>query len=55
MKFESQWPKGSGEVSFKANYSRFSNFSSGGHYVHRSKTIFSYFGRGSSKQHSYEV
>ena len=39
MKFESHWPKGSGKFSFKANYSRFSIFSSGGHFVHRSKTI----------------
>ena len=39
MKFESHWPKGSGGVSFKANYSRFSIFSSGGHFVHRSQTI----------------
>ena len=27
------------ELAFKANYSRFSIFSSGGHFVHRSKTI----------------
>ena len=40
MKFESHWPKGSGKVSFKANYSRFSIFSSGGHLVYRSGTIF---------------
>ena len=39
MKFESHWPKGSGGVSFKANYSRFSIFSSGGHFVHQSQTI----------------
>ena len=26
MKFESYWPNGSGGVSFKANYSRFSIF-----------------------------
>ena len=39
MKFESHWPKGSGKVSFKANYSGFSFFSSGGHFVHRSKTV----------------
>ena len=43
------------ELAFKANYSRFYIFSSGGHFVHRSKTIFSYFVRGSPKQHSYEV
>ena len=36
MKFESRWPKGSGEVSFYGNYPRFSIFSSGGHFVHRS-------------------
>ena len=39
MKFESYWPKGSGGVSFQANYSRFSIFSSGGHFVHRSRTV----------------
>ena len=39
MKFVSHWPKGSGKVSFKANYSGFSIFSSGGHFVHQSKTI----------------
>ena len=39
MKFESYWPKGSGGVSFSANYSRFSIFSSGGHSVHRSQTV----------------
>ena len=39
MKFESHWPKGSGGISFEANYSRFSIFSSGGHFVHRSATV----------------
>ena len=41
MKFKSHWPKGSGGVSFnfKANYLRFSILSSGGHFVHRSKTV----------------
>ena len=39
MKFESNWPKGSGGVSFYANYSRFSIFSSGGHFVHWSVTV----------------
>ena len=39
MKSESHWPKGSGKVSFKANYSRFSIFSSGGHFVHWSGTV----------------
>ena len=39
MKFESHWPKGSGGVSFKGNYSRFSIFSSGGHFVHQSETV----------------
>ena len=40
MKFESHWPKGSGGVSFLSKfYSRFPIFSSGGHFVHRSKTV----------------
>ena len=39
MKFESHWPKGSGGVSFFRNYSRFSIFSSGGHFVHLSGTV----------------
>ena len=39
MKFESHWPKGSGGLAFKANYSRFPIFSSDGHFVNRSKTI----------------
>ena len=40
-------PRVQEELAFKANYSRFSIFSTGGHFVHRSKTVFSYFGRGS--------
>ena len=39
MKFESHWPKGSGGVSLKANYSRFSILSTGGHFVPQSKTV----------------
>ena len=39
LKFESHWPKGSGGVSFYGNYPRFSIFSSGGHFVHRSETV----------------
>ena len=39
MKFESHWPKGSGGVSFKANYSRYTIFSSGGHFAHPSQTV----------------
>ena len=39
MKFESHWLKGTREVSFYGNYPRFSIFSSGGHFVHRSGTI----------------
>ena len=39
MKFESHWPKGSGGVSFYGNYPQFSIFSSGGHFVHRSKNV----------------
>ena len=31
-------PRVQEELAFKANYSRFSNFSSGGHFDHRSKT-----------------
>ena len=27
------------KLDFKANYSRFSNFSSGGHFVHLSRTV----------------
>ena len=46
MKFESHWPKGSGGVSFKANYSRFSSFSSGGHFVHRSETVLAFLVEG---------
>ena len=40
MKFESHWPKGSGGVGFESNYSQFSIFSSGGHFVHWSQTVF---------------
>ena len=39
MKFESHWLKGSGGVSFYGNYPRFSIYSSGSHFVHRSKTV----------------
>ena len=39
MKFESHWPKVQEELAFKANYSRFSIFSSGGHFVHWSGTV----------------
>ena len=34
MKFESHWPRVQEELAFKANYSQFSIFSSGGHFVH---------------------
>ena len=40
VKSESHWPKGL-EEDFKASYSHFSIFSSGDHFVHRSKTILS--------------
>ena len=40
MKFESHWPMGLGEIAFKANYSCFSIFSSGGYFAHRSGTFF---------------
>ena len=39
MKFESHWPKGSGGVSFLSNYSQFSIFSSGSHFVHQSGIV----------------
>ena len=39
MKFESHWPQGSGGVSFYGNYPRFSIFSSGGLFIHRSETV----------------
>ena len=39
MVFESHWPRVQEELAFKANYSRFSTLSSGGHFVHRSKTF----------------
>ena len=39
MKFESHWPKGSEELAFIANYSRFSIFSICGHFVPRSKIV----------------
>ena len=55
MKFESHWPKGSGGVSFYGNYSSFSIFSSGGHFVSSERNRFSSFGRRSPKQHFYEV
>ena len=43
MKFESHSPKGSGGVSFLGNYSRFSIFSSGGHFVHWSGIVLATF------------
>ena len=46
MKFESHWPKGSGELAFKAHYSRPSIFSSGGHFVHWSGTVLAILGEG---------
>ena len=39
MKLESHWPKVQEELAFKANYSRFSIFSSGGHFAHWSETV----------------
>ena len=43
MKFESLiGPRVQEELAFKANYSRSSIFSSGGHFVHRSGTILSF-------------
>ena len=37
MKFESHWPKVQEELAFKANYSRFSIFSTGGHFFLEAK------------------
>ena len=41
MKFEPHWHKGLGgdRIAFKADYSRFSIFSSGGHFVRWSGTV----------------
>ena len=39
MKFESHCPGAQEELAFKANYSRFSSFSSGGPFVHWSETV----------------
>ena len=39
MKFESQWPRVQEELAFKANYSRFSIFSSGGYFVIKAKPL----------------
>ena len=39
MKFESIGPRVQEELAFKANYSRFSILSPGGHFVHRSETV----------------
>ena len=39
MKFESHWLKGSGRLSFLCKIFTIFYFSSGGHFVHRSRTI----------------
>ena len=39
IKFESHWPMVQEELAFKANYSQFSIFSSGGHFFQRSGTV----------------
>ena len=39
MKFKLHWPKGSGGVSFLSKLFTIFNFSSGGHFVHRSETV----------------
>ena len=48
MKFESHWPKGSEVLDFKANYSRFSIFSTGSHFVPRSITVLAILVEGHS-------
>ena len=39
MKFKTHWPEGLGGDRFQANYSWFSVFSPGSHFVHRSRTV----------------
>ena len=39
MKIESHWPKGSGGVSFYSKLFTIFFFSSGGHFVHQSRTV----------------
>ena len=41
MKFESHWPKGSGGVNFLSKLFMIFYFSSGGHFVHQSRTVLS--------------
>ena len=55
MKFESHWPKGSGGVSFLSKLFTISYFKLWRPFCSLERNRLSYFGRGSSKQHSYEV
>ena len=55
MKFESHWPNGSGGVSFLSKLFMIFYFQLWRPFCSSERNRFSYFGRGSSKQHSYEV
>ena len=55
MKFESHWPKGSGGVSFLSKLFTIFYFKLWRPFCSSERNCFSYFGRGSPKQHSYEV
>ena len=55
MKFESHWPKGSGGVSFLSKLFTIFYFYLWWPFCSSERNRFSYFGRGSAKQHSYEV
>ena len=55
MKFESHWPKGSGGVSFLSKLFTIFYFKLRWPFCSLERNHFSYFGRGSPKQYSYEV
>ena len=55
MKFKSHWPKGSGGVSFFKQIIHDFLFLALAAICSSEQNRFSYFGRGSSKQYSYEV
>ena len=55
MKFESHWPKGSGGVSFLSKLFTIFYFSFWQPFCSSEQNRFSYFGRGSPKQHSCEL
>ena len=55
MKFKSHWPKGSGGVSFLSKLYMIFYFYLWRPFYSSEQNRFSYFGRESFKQHSYEV